>query len=189
MTLRTVLAAALVLVCATPASAQDKQRQIDELRARLTKADDMLLEMARKFDLEKKRLQDEREALLDEVGRLLRENALLKAKVATLEGKQEKGKKDPVLDEKTLTLNFVETPLEEVVGFLRDITQLNVTLSSLVPDGAAVTLQVKNMTLRDALDRLCETSRTKRGDSLPLKWRFKAGTIQITTKKKKKKKK
>lgn len=190
MTLRIALVSALVLFCAAPSFAQDERRQIEQLRARLTKADDMMLEMARKFDQEKKRLQDEKANLLDEIARLRRENTLLRAKVETLEkssGKKVGAKKDDaVLDDKSLTLNFVETPLEDVAGFLRDITQLNVTLSSSVPDDAVVTLQVRNMPLRKALDQLCDTARTGDGEALQLKWRFKSGLIQITKKTKKK---
>lgn len=187
MTQRSTLVLALVLLCAAPCSAQDsKQQQIEELRARLTKSDDMMLDLARKHDAMKKRLQDEKQTLLQEIVELRKENALLQAKLA-IAGKNGAAKQDPALDAKKLTLNFNETPLEDVAAFLRDITGMNLTLSSSVPADAIVSLRVRDMTVRNALDQLCENARTADGEELALMWRLKSGAVQIAKKKKKKK--
>ncbi|MGE0711820.1 MAG: hypothetical protein AB7N76_30895 [Planctomycetota bacterium] len=59
---------ALLALAPAPLRADDRQqKEIDELRAQLNKAEDRLLEMARRFDQEKKQLQDEKEKLLKEL--------------------------------------------------------------------------------------------------------------------------
>lgn len=196
MTTRFALVSApllLCVLCAAPSFAQDirkrQQQEIEELRARLTKADDEMLEMARRFDKAKWRLQVENESLLKEVARLKRANALLEAKVASLGGEKGGAKKDAFLDDKTLTLNFPGTPLSEVADFLRDVTGANLTISSKVPDDAVITLRIRDMTFRNALDQICDSARTADGKGLPLKWRVKSGVIQITKQRTKSKKK
>ena len=69
----------------------DKQREIEDLRARLTQADDQALETARRLDQAKKTWQDEKESILQEVTRLNRDHALQSARLesekAQLQGK------------------------------------------------------------------------------------------------------
>ena len=187
MTTRAIILSTLLLACSAPAFAQQDdvqglRKQIEELRRHLAESDDRMLEMARKYDQNLKRLQDEKEQLLQEVTSLKRENALLKAKGG--DAKAGKKKEDAVLDERTLTLNFLETPLSEVAMFLRDISGLNLVLKKSVPEDAQVSLELQNKTIRQAMDALCKDATTGDGEPLPLEWRFKKGVIEITRGKK-----
>lgn len=70
---------------------REKQKEIEDLRSRLSRTDDQLLEQARRYDQEKKRLQDEKDGVLGEITRLNRDNGLrvarLESEIAQLEGK------------------------------------------------------------------------------------------------------
>jgi len=69
----------------------EKQKEIERLRADLTRKDDEALEIARRYDQERKRWQDEKENLLDEMTKLNRDHALqvarLESEKAQLEGR------------------------------------------------------------------------------------------------------
>lgn len=58
-----------------------------------------------------------------------------------------------------VTLNFPDTPVTEVVGFLRDITGLNVVTLADVPQGAKVTLRLKNQSLEDAMLEIVKSAK------------------------------
>lgn len=58
-----------------------KDKEIDDLRARLTAADDQILEQARKYDQEKKVLQDDIAKLREENKRITRDNAFVVARL------------------------------------------------------------------------------------------------------------
>lgn len=55
------------------------------------------------------------------------------------------------LKTQTLTLNFPNTPLEEVVGFLQDVTGLNFVLLPSVDPALPITLKLKDIKLENAL--------------------------------------
>lgn len=61
------------------------------------------------------------------------------------------------LAKRSVTLNFVETPLSDVVDFLQDITGLNLTIASGVDsDQIEVTIRLREVRLEDALAILLE---------------------------------
>ena len=92
----------------------EKQREIEDLRARLTQADDEALELARKYDQEKKRLQDEKEKLLDEMARVNRDHALQVARLDS-EKNQLQGKIKDLTKKKTKSFTEYSTPDGEVI--------------------------------------------------------------------------
>ncbi|MBN4049884.1 hypothetical protein JYT84_00490 [bacterium AH-315-M10] len=64
-----------------------------------------------------------------------------------------------MLDEKRITLDFTETPFTDVVQFIQQVTQVNIVIdqaakSKLAEAGGLVTLQVKDLRLKDALSIL-----------------------------------
>jgi hypothetical protein len=61
-----------------PEGLREKAREIDDLRERLVESEDSTLDLARRYDQEKKRLQDEREALQAELARVRQEQELLR---------------------------------------------------------------------------------------------------------------
>ena len=89
-------------------------REIEDLRARLTQADDQILEQARKYDQEKKRLQDEKEKLLDEMARINRDNALVVARLES-EKAQLLGKIKDLTKKKTKSFTEYSRPDGEIV--------------------------------------------------------------------------
>lgn len=64
---------------------------------------------------------------------------------------------ETILETRPVTLNFPDTPFAEVVGFLQDITGLNMTISAEV-DAQALTVSVRlrEIKLRDALDLILD---------------------------------
>lgn len=56
-----------------------------------------------------------------------------------------------ILETRKVTLNFPNTPLEEVIGFLQDITGLNVVLLPSADPTLPITLKLKDITLANAL--------------------------------------
>lgn len=189
MTRFVLLSLALIGGLTAPASAQSKEaelrKQVQELRQRLNQADDRALELARRYDQRTKRLQDEKEELLTKVAQLTRENALLKARLAAVEGKKaeagkkEGAKKGNILDERKLTLNFQETPLADVIAFLQDITGLNIVTAVGVDSEAPVSLRLKDVSLRAALDLIAASV----GDDVAWTWTAKEKLVQFSRKK------
>lgn len=57
-----------------------------------------------------------------------------------------------LLETRKVTLNFPNTPLEEVVGFLQDITGLNIVLLPSADPALPVSLRLKDISLEKALD-------------------------------------
>ncbi len=62
-----------------------------------------------------------------------------------------------IAEEKRLTLNFPETPLEDVVAFLQDITGVNFVLGKGLEE-RTVSFRVKDVTVGAALDIICRVA-------------------------------
>ncbi len=157
-----------------------KQKDIDNLRKRLIQAEDQLLDVARRFDTEKRRLQDEKEALLKGMALSKRDQAL---KIARLESQlaaataQAKGKAKPDVMTRKVSLNFDGTPLTDVLQFLTDVTQVRHTLAQADAKlgSVQVSLRLRNITLKNALS-LIAASHPK------LTWRHDGKGIVFSTK-------
>ncbi len=93
---------------------REKQKEIEELRARLSRTDDQLLEQARRYDQEKKRLQDEKEAILQEITRVNRDHSLQVARLES-EKAQLEGRIKDLVKKKTRTFAEYSRPDGEVV--------------------------------------------------------------------------
>lgn len=72
------------------------------------------------------------------------------------EKKDARAEIEQVLASRKVTLNFPDTPVEEVVAFLQDLTGLNVVLDPRVDLQAVVNLQVRDLGLGKALGLICE---------------------------------
>lgn len=157
-----------------------KQKDIDHLRKRLIQAEDQLLDVARRFDKEKRRLQDEKELVLRELTKTKGADAV---RIARLEGQlatakaQAKGKAKPDVMTRKVSLNFDGTPLTEVLQFLTDVTQVRHTLAQADTKlgTVQVSLRLKNVTLKNALS-LIAASHPK------LTWRHDGKGIVFSTK-------
>ncbi|RMG13326.1 MAG: hypothetical protein D6731_12395 [Planctomycetota bacterium] len=165
-----------------PAAAQDApSTELERLRVRLREAQERLLEESRRRDEERRRYEEERARLLRRLTELEKKNARLEAKVKDLEallaaagakkpGDARKPAPDPLLDGRRVTLRFSETPVSEVVAFLRDITGANFVLQASVPRDLQVDLSLQNATLRQAIEQVCAVAR-RDGKPFPLRWK------------------
>lgn len=84
------------------------------------------------------------------------------------------------LDTQQITLNFEQTPFDEAINFLRDITGLNYVLSGDAQDlveneSVTVSLRLRNITLKNALNLILASHET-------LTFRIESGVIKIGTK-------
>jgi type II secretory pathway component GspD/PulD (secretin) len=84
------------------------------------------------------------------------------------------------LESQQITLNFDQTPFEEAINFLRDITGLNYVLSGEAQDlvdneNVAVTLRLRNITLKNALNLILASNES-------LAYRIENQVIKIGTK-------
>jgi hypothetical protein len=118
------------------------------------------------------------------------------AKIAKIEAKQSPGKVKRPVEKKqvkihggeaairkglaeTTSLEFIETPLHDVIAYLRDVTRTEIVLDRAalkragIRDNAPVSANQKRVTLREALDLLLEP--------LKLTWDVKHEVILITT--------
>jgi type II secretory pathway component GspD/PulD (secretin) len=78
-----------------------------------------------------------------------------------------------ILASRKVTLNFPDTPFAEVVGFLQDITGLNITVASSVDtEETTVSLRLRDVLLQDALKIILEQTE--------LAMTFKDQTLMIT---------
>jgi len=82
------------------------------------------------------------------------------------------------LDTKRLTLDFTDTPFDDVVQFIQNVTQVNIVVdqtakNKLAEGGGNVTLNVKDIRLKDALSLLLQVN--------GLSYTFKEGVLFITT--------
>lgn len=78
-----------------------------------------------------------------------------------------------ILNSRTVTFNFPDTPLAEVVAFLQETTGLNITLGASVdPEETTVQLRLSDVILKDALDLILEQTE--------LALSFRNETIMIT---------
>jgi len=66
--------------------------------------------------------------------------------------------------ERTVTVDFTDTPLQDVVTFISNVAAVNMTLDkAAVPaEGAFITLKVKNIPLKTALDFILKQARLRR---------------------------
>jgi tetratricopeptide (TPR) repeat protein len=81
------------------------------------------------------------------------------------------------LDSQTITLNFVETPFEDAIDFLRQLSGLNYVLTAEAQDVAedvTVSLRLRDISLRNALNLTLASD-----DSLS--WRIENGVVLIAT--------
>ena len=62
---------------------------------------------------------------------------------------------DRMLDEKRVDISFESTPILDVVNFLRTLVEMNIILHSEVPEDTTITLDLKDVSLRAALDNIC----------------------------------
>jgi len=75
------------------------------------------------------------------------------------------------LESQQVSLNFPKTPLSEVVGFLRDITGLNLTLAQGLDLEREVSLRLRQVPLTDALNLIAEQG--------GLRWSLIHGTVYL----------
>jgi hypothetical protein len=77
--------------------------------------------------------------------------------------------------ERPVSFSFQETPLEDVIGFLRLTVGVNIILDSSVvaEDQRLISLTVKDMRAADALNWVCTMSR--------LAWGYRSGAIYVST--------
>jgi len=92
----------------------EKQREIDGLRADLTRVEDEKLDKERRFEQEKKHYQDEKEALLTEMTNLNRDHALGVARLES-EKAQLEGRIKDLVKKKTRSFTEYSRPDGEVV--------------------------------------------------------------------------
>jgi general secretion pathway protein D len=83
------------------------------------------------------------------------------------------------LDSQQITLSFDETPFEEAIDFLRDITGLNYVISADARDlieneEVTVSLRLKDISLKNALNLILASNES-------LSWRIEDGVIKIGT--------
>ena len=83
------------------------------------------------------------------------------------------------LDTQPVSINFDQTPFEDAINFLRDITGLNYVLTKEAKDlvegeNVTVTLKLRDITLRHALRLILATNEN-------LNWRIEDGVIKIGT--------
>lgn len=90
------------------------QKQIVDLRQQISKAEDEALRLARDFDTEKKKLQDEKETVLKEVTTLRRDQALEVARLESEKG-QLLGRIKQLVKKKTKSFAAYSKPDGEVV--------------------------------------------------------------------------
>ena len=109
---------------------------------------------------------------------LLASASLARAEDSRLEAKSEADRKTvAVMESLKISLNFSETSLEEVVSFVREVTQLNILVSKGVVDKGdepTVTLKVDELKLSNALALIL--------DMIDLSFKLEEGVIVIVTK-------
>jgi general secretion pathway protein D len=79
-----------------------------------------------------------------------------------------------ILETRPVTLQFQDTPLTQVVSFLQDITGLNITIDPQIEANAPVTLRLRDIILKNALQLIM--------DQTGYMYIFKENVIFITTK-------
>ncbi|NOZ19523.1 MAG: hypothetical protein GXP25_00380 [Planctomycetes bacterium] len=62
---------------------------------------------------------------------------------------------EKALDEQRVDISFESTPILDVVNFLRTLVDKNIALDSQVPEDTTITLELRNVSLRAALDNIC----------------------------------
>lgn len=170
-------AVTFALVGATASVAHDPkgdvaqlQREVDDLRAEKNALQDQNIELARRFDTEKMRLQREKDDLLKQSALDKRQLALMQARLETMERQQGGAAPAPgsPLDEKTITVDFPGSSLRDIAGFVRDLTEVPVEVEGL--SDVTVTLRGRALTLRTALDLIAMNARDEAGEWAEVEW-------------------
>ena len=112
------------------------------------------------------------------------ENALLKVKLEEKEPKKEAATQGSVLDTRKVTLNFDQTPFDEVVSFLRDITGLKYMTSMGLDGTVGITLRLRNVSLRSVLDLLAAKLYDSVRGTVIWTWDAKTKAVRFEIKKK-----
>jgi hypothetical protein len=180
------LSLALATFICSPALAQEDptrlRQEINELRERLTRKDDEMLKMARRFDARVKELQDQKEKLLDALAARGDEPKATKRKAKRKSNRRGKKKskkakkRNPKLD-LILSLNFPVVDLKTAGEFIEDVTELEVTVingSHLIVDA-----QVENMTLDRALDAIVSSVWNREGTQVSPRWKLEGKWLLI----------
>lgn len=132
---------------------------------------------AARADEELDKAREQVAALEKEKARVEKELAAAKARLESLEKKAGAADPDAAVRKKLaaqkLTLNFADTPLEEVVAFLQDLTGLNVVIAR--PRDTKIVLRLKDVTVSNALDLICAA-----GDDVA--WELRGGIIWFVSK-------
>jgi hypothetical protein len=81
---------------------------------------------------------------------------------------------EKALEEKSISLNFADVGLEDVLGFLKDVSGLNIVLDNKSDKGQTVTLRVNDMKLKNVLKLI--------GDSVNMTHAVKDGVVHFATK-------
>lgn len=166
-----VFAAVFCAALASPTAAQGKgaEAEIAELRARVMELQDQNIDLARRFDEEKRRLQVELE-------RLLIENAEAERAAAQAAAPQPR-RGGRAREEQAVSFEFNATPLAEVVTYLEETSGKKVT-SKRPLEGVTVTLRVRELPLSKALELI--SANAHEGDAwAELTVKEKSGGIRV----------
>lgn len=173
------------------------RRELDELRAEKNALQDQAIELARRFDLEKRRLMEEKEQAQRRAAQLERDLRLAEARAGAkpaegepaegkpaegepAEGKPAEGKPD-ALDQQ-LSLSFDGRRLPDCATLLRTTTGVRVALEPVAAD-PVVHLRVGRMSVRAILDLLVLNIRDGSGKLLEgIRWREVEGGVVIEPK-------
>jgi len=164
---RLLLALAFTAAAAAPALAQDREaelearveqlmEEIDDLRRERNRLQDQMIESARRFDQAKRRLQER----LDE---MRAENLQLRRAA----GEAEPAEPDPL--DAPVSFAFDGTPLSDVEGALAAASGQQVRVADDAAD-AELTLVVRELPLRIALDLIACNARGPDGEPADLEW-------------------
>lgn len=131
---------------------QALRREVEALRQEKNRLQDENIALARRFDLERKRAMDERDGLLQKIARL-----------------EAGGEGGAPLDRLRVTLSFDDTPVDDALSFLRDVTNIPIEGDGL--EGLTVSLRLRDLSPRAALSLLATNARDAKGGWVELRWR------------------
>jgi hypothetical protein len=168
------------------------EREISELREQRNRIQDQLLDRERAFDRDRLRQQMEMEQTRKELARQVRDAkleqarsqstiSLLRAELSTLKQKLGEPEDENDLLELGVSMVFKDTPLEETLSYLEEVSgfefRVHEDLGDVLAD-AVVTLRLHELPLRVALDLLLLNA-TVGDDHLELTWRREGDAIYL----------
>jgi hypothetical protein len=179
----------LVLAAAGPVVAQQdpKQKEIDQLRQEKNELQDQNIELARRFDVEKQRLQHEKEDAM-------KERAGLEADKARAENERDELLReiqrlrmgagagvpaaggDPL--SRSVSLDLTNAPLTAAFRELGEKLGCKPELADGLPAKSTVTVRFKDLPGRIAIDLVCWNAKAA-GRALDLAWRIDEGTLTV----------